>query len=296
MAFEEMVSGDEYQLFRVGGFGNEFLQRILRAVLIVVAADEELGFGAVPQERKRVKASIGFDRRTDRDDCANVTVGTRSSQTRGRSEGEPGEDDGQRELMLQPSQRGLHIGYLAASLVVLASAQAGAAKVEAQHGKAERVQCLHGVKNDLVVHGPASQRVRMAHQSGMGRGGRSHIEQGFQPSCRSLEKECLDCGVRRGQPSPALSQIVNFAGDLRNGGAQPRGGSLSPAGACAPVAKDLPQSYYFTSWPAYRRITFRSISTKLGAIFPMPTIFSYREKRTRLFCAYRSSFFRVLLE
>src|SRR5664280_2313299 len=78
MAFEEMVSGDEYQLFRVGGFGNEFLQRILRAVLIVVAADEELGFGAVPQERKRVKASIGFDRRTDRDDCVNVRLGTRS--------------------------------------------------------------------------------------------------------------------------------------------------------------------------------------------------------------------------
>src|ERR1022692_265472 len=155
MACEEVVSGDEYQLFRVGGFGNDSLQRILRAVLIVVAADEELRFSAIAEERERIEVSIGFDRRADRNQRANVRVGTRSSQTRGRSEGEPGEDDGQRELMLQPPQRGLHVSYLTASLVVLAGAQAGAAKVEAQHGKAERVQCLHGVKNDLVVHGPA---------------------------------------------------------------------------------------------------------------------------------------------
>ncbi len=48
MAFEEVVSRNEYQLFRISGLGDEFLQCIVRPILIVIAADEELGFAAIP--------------------------------------------------------------------------------------------------------------------------------------------------------------------------------------------------------------------------------------------------------
>jgi hypothetical protein len=45
------------------------------------------------------------------------------------------------------------------------------------------------VKDDFVVHRPPSQRMRMAHQSGVGCGGRTYVQQGFQPACGSLKKE-----------------------------------------------------------------------------------------------------------
>ena len=163
VACEEVVPGDKYQLFRVSGLRNDFLQRVVRAVLVVVAADEELRFCALPQERERKEASIGLDRRAKRNQCANVRIGTRSAQPSGRTKGKTDEDDGQRELIFQPSQRGLYVGNFTAPLVVPACAQARTAKVEAQHRKAERVQSLHGVKDHLVVHRATAQRMRMAH-------------------------------------------------------------------------------------------------------------------------------------
>src|ERR1019366_7196934 len=149
MAFEEVVSGNKYQLFRVGSLRNDFLQRLVRAVLIVIAADEELRFCALLQEQERITASIALDRGAKRNQCANVRIGTRSSQPHRRAKRKTDEDDGQRELIFQPAQRGLHVCNFTASLIMPACAQARAAKVEAQHRKAERVQSFHGVKDDL---------------------------------------------------------------------------------------------------------------------------------------------------
>ena len=73
------------------------------------------------------------------------------------------------------------------SLVVRSLAQSRAAEVEAQHGKAERVQGLHGVEDDFVVHGSAVERVRMAHQRRNGlhqRRRRSAAPQAFRPGLR----------------------------------------------------------------------------------------------------------------
>ncbi len=62
MAREEVVTRDEYQLFWVCGLRDQSFQRVVRSVLIMIATDEELGFGAIPQERERVKSSLGLDR------------------------------------------------------------------------------------------------------------------------------------------------------------------------------------------------------------------------------------------
>src|SRR5450631_2313798 len=77
--------------------------------------------------------------------------------------------------------------------------QSGAAKVEAQHGKSKRMQRLHGMKHDLVVHRPAKQWVRMADQSGMRRIGLARIEQCLEPAGRAVEKQRADGDMRSGQ-------------------------------------------------------------------------------------------------
>ena len=78
---------------------------------------------------------------------------------------------------------------VARAAVVLAVAQAGAAKVEAQHRKSERVQRLHRVIHDLVVHGAAKQRMWMAHQRGVSRLRLSLVEQRFQASRTTFKKQ-----------------------------------------------------------------------------------------------------------
>ena len=43
VAFEEVVSGNEDQFLRIGSLLDDLFQRLVRAELVVVAADEELG-------------------------------------------------------------------------------------------------------------------------------------------------------------------------------------------------------------------------------------------------------------
>ena len=75
---------------------------------------------------------------------------------------------------------------------MLAFAQAGAAKIEAQHGESEAVERLHGVKDDFVVQRSAVQRMRMANEGGMRCAGRTGVEQGFQASGGAGEEEGAD--------------------------------------------------------------------------------------------------------
>jgi len=71
---------------------------------------------------------------------------------------------------------------------VLALAQAGPAKIETQHRKSKTVQRLHRMEHNLVMQSPSEQRMRMRHQRGMRRVGRSDIEQRLQPSRRTVNK------------------------------------------------------------------------------------------------------------
>ena len=96
------------------------------------------------------------------------------------------------KLVIQPVKRGADIFHLTLTVMVGPFAQSGAAKIKAQRGKSQTVQRLHGVEHNLVVHGAAMQWVRMAHQSGVRRMRRAGVQQCFQLSRGSGEKEALD--------------------------------------------------------------------------------------------------------
>ena len=102
------------------------------------------------------------------DQCGNAVVGIGGAQANGGSERKSGENDGEREFAFQPVERGADVFDFANAVGVLAFAQTGAAKVEAEHGKSKAVQRLHGVEDDFVVQRSSIERMRMADQGGMG--------------------------------------------------------------------------------------------------------------------------------
>jgi hypothetical protein len=69
---------------------------------------------------------------------------------------------------------------LAVTVVVCALTQADTAEIEAKHGNAEGDQRLHGVVNDLVVHGSPSGRVWMTDQRHHWRILGASVEKGFE--------------------------------------------------------------------------------------------------------------------
>ena len=66
------------------------------------------------------------------------------------------------KLVVQPVERGANVFDFPVAVIVLALAQARAAKVEAQHRKTKTVQRFHGVEHNFVVQRSAKQRMRMA--------------------------------------------------------------------------------------------------------------------------------------
>jgi acetylornithine deacetylase len=112
---------------------------------------------------------------------------------------------------VQPIESRADIIHFPAAVVVLARAQSGAAKVEAQHRETKTVQRLHGVKDDSVVQRSAVNRMRMAHQSRMGGIFRAPIEQSLQSPGGAVEKERFDVGMggRHGkQITPSAAWVI----------------------------------------------------------------------------------------
>ena len=123
---------------------------------------------------------------------ADPVVGIGRAQSDRGAERKAGEDDGQRAFAFEPVERGAHIFDFSDAAGMLAFAQAGAAEVEAQHGKSEAVERLHGMEGDFVVERSPVQRMRMANHGGMRRGGRSGVEKRFQASGGAGEKQGAD--------------------------------------------------------------------------------------------------------
>src|SRR5207244_562925 len=96
------------------------------------------------------------------------------------------------ELAIQPVQSGLHIIGFAASVVMFSLAQSHPTEVEAEHRKTKAVQRFHRMEHDLVMHGAAEHRMRMADQGGMGGVLRAGIAQGFEPAGGAVEKKRTD--------------------------------------------------------------------------------------------------------
>src|SRR5437879_345935 len=93
------------------------------------------------------------------------------------------------KLAIEPLESSPDIFHLPIAFIMLAVAQAGSAKIEAQHGKSETVQRLHGVKDDLVVQRTTKEWVGMAHYSGVGSVVGTGIQQCLQASGRPLQKK-----------------------------------------------------------------------------------------------------------
>src|SRR5487761_1667954 len=123
---------DPDELLRVCRGCDDGLNRCDRAISIMVAADEELWLPALWQIGIGIFATLRLNRQPQRNQAGYPWIAA--------------------------------AGPHANSLVMRALAEAGAAKVEAQHRKAEPVQGLHGVVDNLVVHGSAAQGVGMADQ------------------------------------------------------------------------------------------------------------------------------------
>ena len=66
MACEEMVARYKHQFLGSGGLGHYPLQSLMWAVLVVIAADEELRLLAIAQKRVGVQTAFGFNRSSDR--------------------------------------------------------------------------------------------------------------------------------------------------------------------------------------------------------------------------------------
>src|SRR5579862_10002055 len=101
-------------------------------------------------------------RQAESDEAFRARIATAGAHADVRAEGESCEENGQMEFVVEPVEGGADIVLLAASMIVTAFAESGAAKVETQHGESEALEGFHCVVDDLVVHGSAAERVGMA--------------------------------------------------------------------------------------------------------------------------------------
>ena len=141
------------------------LQLRRRCELVAVAAHAAAWAARSPAAARSCTARpSALHRRAQQDQRLHPRMRNRRAQPDGRAEGEARKEDRQRESLGQVVERNPRVGDLSAPVVVLSRAGSHAAKVEAQHRKAEAVQHLHRVEDDLVVHGAAEERMRMADQ------------------------------------------------------------------------------------------------------------------------------------
>ena len=193
-----ICSFDHHQLLRFRHRGDKGFELSTRSELIAGTADEQLGLAAILEEIEGIDTRFfqacghGGDWRSDADERANAIVGTRRPQTDGGAEGEPGKDQRQRKLRMEPIERNPNVVNLAVSGVVLALTEPGTAEIEAQHGKPEAVERFHGVEDDLVVQGSAENGMRVADQGSVRSIFCTGIDERFQTSSGTVEKDRPD--------------------------------------------------------------------------------------------------------
>jgi hypothetical protein len=174
------------------------------AELIVIAADEELGLEAVAQEIVLVSTAFRLNGKPQSNEAGDAGVSATGAEADVRTERESGEKDGEVELAVEPVESGAYVVLLAAAVVMGAFAEPGSAKVETQYRETEGLERLHGVIDDLVVHGAAAEGMRVTDERGIGRFRCASVEESLETACRTTEivDGAEDCGadVRVGHP------------------------------------------------------------------------------------------------
>src|SRR6185437_14905427 len=219
-AFEEMVGTvDDHQLL---GFSKRIYQSLElrpRTKLVAAAANEEFRFAAVAQTRQIVGAFLnGLNRNTEANGSDDAVVLAGGLQSNGGTKRKSGEDQRPAELAIEPIESGTNVVSFTLSVVVLALAESGSAKIEAEHGKTKTIQGLHRVKDNLVVQGAAINRMRMAHNCGVSRIVGAEIQNGLKPSGWAVEEKRTNCAgsgvhrIRLPQRLPARSSMGKATG------------------------------------------------------------------------------------
>ncbi len=121
--------------------------------------------------------AVDLYRRADQDKARHSGMCNRGAQPDGGPERIAREEDRQRKPFGQIVQPNSHVADFASSFVVLSRAGPYAAKVEAQHRVAERVEHLRRREHDFVVHAAAEERMGMTDQRRIFCIGSTQIEQ-----------------------------------------------------------------------------------------------------------------------
>src|SRR6266496_3648810 len=98
---------------------------------------------------------------------------------------------------IEPIQRGPNILRFSLPMSMLPLTQSESTKVESQHRKSEAVQRFHRMKDDLVMHRSAINRMRMANQCSMIRAVRARVEKCLESPCRAFDEQGTNCAGLR---------------------------------------------------------------------------------------------------
>src|SRR5450631_508465 len=196
-------AGKEHQSFGLGGGGGQLRQLCCGCELIMVSAQEKFWNAAGMQRWVSETLVLGLGRQAECDECADVGSGLTAAATghnsHGRTKAEANGNHRAFVFVFKPCESGKHIGGLRLP-VMRTLAQAGAAKVEAQHWEAKSprriVEGLHGVVDNFVVKITAAQGMRMTDQCGERCIGSAFVDHGFESACWSGQKHAPKCRTR----------------------------------------------------------------------------------------------------
>jgi hypothetical protein len=193
LAFEKVVGVlDQHELLWLGSEFEDFAQIGGWCELIVVAADHQFRLGAICEVGICVKSFFDRQWSSKRNKTDYALIGAAGFQSCGSPKRKSGKDDWLPVFPLEPIECSANIVALAASIVVGALAESGAAKVESEDRKTEGVERLGGVIHNLVVHRSSMQRMRMADERCVRSIGVAGIQQSFEASCGASDEQGLD--------------------------------------------------------------------------------------------------------
>ena len=175
------------ETFGLGGCGEELLHVLAGAVLIVIATDEELRLHAAGEKFVGIVTAFCVSRHAEADQALDPDVAAAGAQADVGAEGEACEEDGTPEVELQPGECGADVVLLALPVVECAFTEPYATEVEAEYGQSKGGEGLHGVVDDLVVHGSTAGGMGMADERGVGCVVAACVQQCLQTSCGAVE-------------------------------------------------------------------------------------------------------------
>lgn len=147
------------------------------------AADKKLWLPAAGQEVIVVVAPLCMHRQAESDRTMHPVVIAADLEADVCPKGETCEEYRQVKLVFQPGKGCANILLLTVAVVMHTFAEAGASEVEAENGKVEGLEGLHGVVNNLIVHGAAAQGMGVAYEHRVLRIRSAGVEERFKPAC-----------------------------------------------------------------------------------------------------------------